>query len=225
MAYPNNPNPPAKVDIDFYNLAPIYFDIETEALPGEELEHDLPFFEAPKTYKDPEKIAAYVEKKRLDYVEKAALSPLTGRVLAIGVSSEKDGQGVFEGEEEYLLSEFWKYFRHNNEAQWVGHNTHNFDWPFLIKRSWKLGVSVASGIKDGRWYRPNLRDTMEMFCSGGGYGDRISLDRLARFFGVGSKGGQSGAHFAKTYHNDKPAAIAYLYNDLAMTQAVFERMI
>ena len=224
MAHPNNPNPPAKIDVDYYNLAPIYFDIETEALPEEELKHDLPFFEAPKTYKDPEKIAAYIEKKRLEYVEKAALSPLTGRVLAVGVASDKDGQGGFEGDEDYLLGEFWKYFRHNNEAQWIGHNTHNFDWPFLIKRSWKLGVPVPSGIRDGKWYKKNLRDTMEMFCSGGSYGDRISLDRLARYFGCGSKGGQSGAHFAETYHNDKPAAIAYLYNDLAMTQAVFERM-
>jgi hypothetical protein len=223
MPYPTNPNPPAKVDVDFYNLAPIYFDIETEALPGEELKHDLPPFEAPKTYKDPKKIAAYVEQKRVDYVEKAALSPLTGRVLAIGIASAKDGQGVFEGAEDYLLGEFWKYFRHNNEAQWVGHNTHSFDWPFLIKRSWKLGVPVPSGIKDGRWYRPNLRDTMELF-TGGSYGERISLDRLGRYFGVGSKNGQSGAHFAETYHNDKPAAIAYLYNDLALTQAVFERM-
>ena len=224
MAYPENPNPPAKVETDYYNLAPIFFDIETEALPDEELKHDLPFFEAPSTWKDPQKIAAHVEKKRLDYVEKAALSPLTGRVLAIGIASDKDGQGVFEGEEDYLLGEFWKYFRHNNEAQWVGHNTHSFDWPFLIKRSWRLGIGVPSGIKDGRWYRANLRDTMEMF-TGGSYGERISLDRLGRFLGVGDKGGQSGAHFAETYHNDKAAAIEYLYNDLALTQAVFERMI
>jgi len=224
MAYPENPNPPAKVETDYYNLAPIFFDIETEALPDEELKHDLPFFEAPSTWKDPQKIAAHVEKKRLDYVEKAALSPLTGRVLAIGIASDKDGQGVFEGAEDYLLAEFWKYFRHNNEAQWVGHNAHSFDWPFLIKRSWKLGIGVPSGIKDGRWYRKNLRDTMEMF-TGGSYGERISLDRLGRFLGVGDKGGQSGAHFAETYHNDKAAAIEYLYNDLALTQAVFERMI
>ncbi len=223
MAYPKNPNPPAKVETDYYNLAPIFFDIETEALPDKELEHDLPFFEAPSTWKDPQKIAAYVDKKRLEYVEKAALSPLTGRVLAIGVQSDKDGPGVFEGNEGNLLETFWQYFRHNNEAQWVGHNTHSFDWPFLIKRSWKLGITVPSGIKDGKWYRPNLRDTMEMF-TGGSYGERISLDRLGRFFGVGSKGGKSGAHFAETYHNDKPAAIEYLYNDLALTQAVFERM-
>ena len=223
MPYPSNPNPPAKVDVDFYNLAPIFFDIETEALSMKELQDDLPFFNAPSTYKDPEKIAAYVEKKRLEYVEKAALSPLTGRVLAIGIKSTKDGQGVFEGAEDYLLAEFWKYFRLNSEAQWVGHNTHSFDWPFLIKRSWKLGVPVPPGIKDGRWYRPNLRDTMEMF-TGGGYGERIGLDRLGRFLGVGSKDGQSGAHFAETYHSDKEAAIAYLYNDLDLTEAVFKKM-
>ena len=224
MAYPANPNPTATVDVDYYALAPIFFDIETEGLGMKELQDDLPWFEAPKTYKDPEKIAAYVEKKRQEYVEKAALSPVTGRVLAIGIKSVKDGQGGFEGAEDYLLAEVWKDFRLNSEAQWGGHNTHNFDWPFLIKRSWKLGISVPSGIKDGRWYRANLRDTMEMFC-GGSYGERISLDRLARFFGVGSKGGKSGAHFAETYHNDKKAAIEYLYNDLDMTQAVYERML
>ena len=58
MAYPANPNPTATVDVDYYALAPIFFDIETEGLGMKELQDDLPWFEAPKTYKDPEKIAA-----------------------------------------------------------------------------------------------------------------------------------------------------------------------
>lgn len=223
MSHPANPNPVAVVETDYYNLAPVFFDIETAPLPVEELAADMPFFEAPKTYKDPEKIAAYVEKKRGEYVEKAALSPLTGRVLCIGIKDAKGNRGVFEGPEEALLDEFWKYFRLNREAQWIGHNTHGFDWPFLIKRSWKLGVGVPSGIRDGRYYKKNLRDTMEMFC-GGAYGERISLDRLGRFLGVGDKGGASGAMFAELYETDKEAAMDYLYNDLDLTQAVFERM-
>ena len=222
MAAPKNPNPPAVVDVDYYNLKPIFFDIETEALSLKELQDDLPVFEAPATWKDPTKIAAHVEKKRQEYVEKAALSPLTGRVLAIGILTEGE-KGIFEGSEENILTEFWRYFRHNSEAQWVGHNTHSFDWPFLIKRSWKLNITAPSGIRDGRWFRKNLRDTMEMF-TGGGYGERISLDRLARFLGCGSKGGQSGKFFSELWHNDHKAALEYLYNDLEMTRGVFERM-
>ena len=223
MTHPANPNPVANIDTDFYNLAPVFFDIETAPLPVAELQADMPFFEAPKTYKDPEKIAAAVEKKREEYISKAALSPLTGRVLCIGLKDAEGQRGVFEGQEDNLLTEFWSYFRLNSEAQWVGHNTHSFDWPFLIKRSWRLGVGVPSGIRDGRFYRKNLRDTMEMFC-GGAYGERISLDRLGRFMGVGDKGGASGAAFAELYVSDKEAAMAYLNNDLDLTQAVFEKM-
>ena len=219
---PKNPNPPAAVDVDYYNTAPVFFDIETMPLDAEELAADMPYFEAPKTYKDPAKIEAYVEAKRQEYVEKAALSPLTGRVLAIGVKTDGE-RGVFDApDEKDTLTEFFKYFRHNNVARWIGHNSNSFDWPFLIKRSWKLGVTVPSGIKDGRWYRNNIIDTMELF-TGGAYGERISLDRLGKFFGVGGKNGE-GKHFAEMYFADKAKAIDYLYNDLDLTQAVWERM-
>ena len=222
MAKPKNPNPPDAVDVDYYNTAPVFFDIETMPLAKEELAADMPYFEAPKTYKDEAKIEAYIEKKRDEYITKAALSPLTGRVLAIGVKTDGE-RGVFDyNDEKHTLKEFWKYFRHNNVAIWVGHNSNNFDWPFLIKRSWKHNITIPTGIKDGRWYRKNIQDTQEIF-TGGAYGERIKLDTLAKYFGVGAKNGD-GAFFSELYFDNKAAAIDYLYNDLDITQAVWERM-
>ena len=222
MAKPKNPNPPDAIDVDYYNTAPVFFDIETMPLAKEELAADMPYFEAPNTWKDEAKIEAYIEKKRDEYITKAALSPLTGRVLAIGVKTDGE-RGVFDyGDEKHTLKEFWKYFRHNNVAIWVGHNSNTFDWPYLIKRSWKYNLTIPTGIKDGRWYRKNIQDTMELF-TGGAYGERISRDRLGKFFGVGGKNGE-GKHFAEMYFADKAKAIDYLYNDLDLTQAVWERM-
>ena len=222
MAKPKNPNPPDAIETDYYNTAPVFFDIETMPLAKEELAADMPYFEAPKTYKDEAKIEAYIEKKRDEYITKAALSPITGRVLAIGVKTEGD-RGVFDyNDEKHTLKEFWKYFRHNSATCWVGHNSNTFDWPYLIKRSWKFNLTIPTGIKDGRWYRSNIQDTMELF-TGGAYGERISLDRLGKFFGVGAKNGE-GKHFAEMYFADKAKAIDYLYNDLDLTEAVWERM-
>ena len=60
----------------------IVFDIETGGLPEEQIE--IPEFEAPSNYKTSEAIAKYTEKKKQDYIEKAAISCFTGEVLAIG---------------------------------------------------------------------------------------------------------------------------------------------
>ena len=219
---PKNPNPPDAVDVDYYNTAPVFFDIETMPLERAEILEFLPTIKAPGQYKKPESIAAYIEEAKEEKIKKAALSPLTGRVLAIGVKTAGE-RGVFDyNDEKHTLKEFWKYFRHNNVAIWVGHNSNGFDWPFLIKRSWKHNITIPTGIKDGRWYRKNIQDTQEIF-TGGAYGERIKLDTLAKYFGVGAKNGD-GAFFSELYFADKAKAIDYLYNDLDLTQAVWERM-
>ena len=115
MTRPKNPNPPEAVKVDYYNTAPTFFDIETMALGLEELKLDMPFFEAPKTYKKQESIDEYIEKKRAEYVAKAALSPLTGRVLAVGIKTEGERTLFDYNDEKHTLKEFWKYFRLNKK--------------------------------------------------------------------------------------------------------------
>lgn len=73
----------------------LIFDIETGPLPESELAALLPPFDPAEVkvgnIKDPEKIAAKVAEAeanhRRDFFEKAALDPLTGRVVAIGMMS------------------------------------------------------------------------------------------------------------------------------------------
>ena len=113
MTRPKNPNPPESVEVDYYNTAPTFFDIETMALGQEELLLDMPFFEAPKTYKKQESIDEYIQKNRAEYISKAALSPLTGRVLAIGIKTEGERTVCDYQDEKHTLKEFWKKFRRN----------------------------------------------------------------------------------------------------------------
>ena len=70
-----------------YNI----FDIETGPLPVAQLVDLMPEFEAPKNFKDPEKIEANLKQQEARWIEKAALSATTGQVLAIGVKQSHDG--------------------------------------------------------------------------------------------------------------------------------------
>ena len=85
----------------------IVFDIETGALPEAELEKSLPPFD-PSEVKtgnmtDPRKIAAKIAdaeaKHRRDYFERAALDPLTGRVLAVGLLYPATSEFVVLGDD------------------------------------------------------------------------------------------------------------------------------
>ena len=51
----------------------------------------------------------------------------------------------------------------------------------------------------------------------------VSLDKVAKFFGVGEKTG-NGAQFWELYNTDKEAALAYLTNDVKLTEAIYNNM-
>ncbi len=206
-----------------------YFDIETGPLPDEELTAMIPPFDPAEVktgnLKDPDKIAAKLQEAEVNHIanarDKAALSPLTGKVLAIGL--ETDGAATllaFEHEWE-TLNEFWLIYA-STHAMFVGFNINSFDLPFLIKRSWKLGVPVPGGVRNGRWWGDrfhDLRDEWQM-------GDRMargSLDAVCKFFGVEGKNG-NGKDFARLFELNRDAALEYLENDLRMTRRAHEGM-
>ena len=205
-----------------------YFDIETTSAPETDLQQFMPEFVANRTLKDPDKIAVDLASKRKDWLDGAALSPLTGRIVAIGYISEEDifkasFQAVGKSEKE-ILEEFWK-LKIESKATWVGFNIFNFDLPWLVLRSIKHGVRVPRmyllGDKWAKW--DEFFDVMNLW-SMGRREERISLDKLARFLGVGKKTG-SGKDFASLLESDPVKAIEYLENDLKLTKACFERFI
>jgi len=203
---------------------PIFFDIETGPLPDEILNEIEPVFEPPKTLKDPEKIRQAIAEKARGWRSKAALSPLTGQVLAIGLRKLGKTQFLL-GDEKKMLRKFWKIFLTTQPAEWVGHNCNSFDVPFLVRRSWFHSIKIPPKVMGFRG--PNYEkftDTMVAWgCGAYGPEGRISLDNFAKYLGVGEKNG-SGEHFAEMIQVNEKEALEYLENDLILTQKIFTKI-
>ena len=206
----------------------IYFDIETGPLPESELAALVPPFDPAEVktgnLKDPDKITAKLAEAeanhRRDFFERAALDPITGRVVAIGLL-DGDGFRILHDEDEAaVLREFWNVCRGEMGRihEMVGFNTHLFDLPFLVRRSWKHRVAVPRGIRRGRYWSEDMVDLRDAWQ----LGDRMargSLDAIAKHLGVGAKNGD-GKDFAKLWQSDRAKAVEYLRNDLELTSLV-----
>lgn len=172
-----------------------------------------------------------------DYIasvkDRAALSALTGRVLAIGYYSTQNqdfdidtvSANMPNDNEAKLIGYFWTLFEASDEhTKFIGHNIAGFDLPFLIQRSWLLGVEVPRGVIKGRFFADKFVDTMAVWaCGRQGSNGMEKLDTLAKAFGVGAKNG-SGAMFAELLEKDRTAALEYLKNDIALTYEVAKRL-
>ncbi len=172
-------------------------------------------------------------------VEGASLDASIGQVLAIGYRDARGNVGIDRCDqgphnERRLIETFWKTFvavvTHGNVM--IGHYIGGFDIPFLIRRSWILGIDVPGLARDGKWLSRSFVDTRELWLCGerGGPGGGSSLDAVAKAMGVGSKEGQecSGATFWRYWQSGNEdlqrAALTYLANDLSMNAAIAERM-
>lgn len=206
----------------------IVFDVETAPLPESELAALLPPFDPAEVrtgnLKDPEKIAAKLAESeanhRRDFFDKAALDPLTGRVLVIGLL-DQGGVRILDNENEAaVLREFWTACRGEQGRinQLVGFNTHLFDLPFLIRRSWRHRVPVPCGVRRGRYWGDEMVDLRDAWQLGDRQA-RGSLDAIAKHLGLGAKNG-NGASFAALWQTDRAKAVEYLKNDLELTAKI-----
>jgi len=200
---------------------PCIFDLETEALPiAEQLEKFEPEFEADTRLKDPAKIAESLNDKKLKWAETAALHAERSRCLVIGVSYD-GSPTILEDDEPKMIKVFWGNFE-SDSSLWIGHFIKGFDIPYLVRRSYILGVKVPAGLFDGKYLSRRFVDTMEVWGAGE-WGARISLDNLSRALGVGKKSG-SGKDFSSLWRSDRQAAKSYLLQDLALTEACAKKM-
>ena len=249
----------------------ITFDVETGALPWEQLVKLCPEFDPVAAVPDPgefdpsavkvgnlkdaAKIAAKVDEARklhddsrrwlhkrreaamnahvTQFQSKAALDATTGRVLAIGIlhaGSPVDAKAVevWSGNEAATLEVFWRLVRSSQDIgmSMVGHNIHGFDLPFLVRRSWLLGVEVPDGVHNGRYWDAIFVDTMRHWQLGGR--DMVGLDPLCKACGhEGKADGMTGADFDKLFHGtgeERQKAIAYLQQDVVATRRLADTM-
>ena len=176
--------------------------------------------------KDPEKIAAKLAEAeanhRRDFFERAALDPLTGRVVAIGLLHLAGGRFEIIGhdDEAQTLREFWSACRGEmgRVHQMVGFNVYQFDLPFLFRRSWKHRVEVPFGIRRGRYWGDEMVDLRDYWQLGDRQA-RGSLDSISKHLGLGAKNGD-GKAFAELWRTDREEAVAYLQNDVELTARV-----
>lgn len=167
------------------------------------------------------------------FLDRAALNPATGCVLAIGVRSIDSPKsfilGAGDEPEEKILADWWAFAIKIRAAKrmLIGHNILQFDLPFLIRRSWILGVEVPSFVRQGRYFSDCWIDTREVWLCGQRQNEcSSSLGDVARSLGAGSKNGE-GKEFGRLWRGtseERQQAIAYLTNDLQMTAAVAQRM-
>ena len=214
----------------------IFFDIETQSLTAEELLPRQPQFEARSNIKDPAKIEADIKAKKEAWVNKAALDPYTGRVIAIGWCVD-DGDIICEhyngskesGHEFNILTDFWSKYQENPNHYFCGFNILNFDIPFLVRRSYCLGVRVPKDVNgvfsfaqtNSRRMNSRFLDLMD-FWRLGNFQDRISLSNFAVHCGFKPKE-RSGKDFAELLSRDLKAATEYLKYDVTLLRDIYNR--
>jgi hypothetical protein len=169
--------------------------------------------------------------------EQAALHAVTGEVLcivyfdaekraatvdAVDVQSNTDN-GIKSGEQA-VLAHFWQqYSRHRkSDRKLVGLNIFDFDLPFLIRRSWIVGVDVPETVNPDAsrygWDRTvfiDLRQRWLLGQQGGANGTKSNFDHLGAAFGTGGKlDGMSGKDFAELWLSDRAKAKEYLIGEV-----------
>lgn len=171
-----------------------------------------------------------------EFKGKAALSALTGQVLAVGfwcdkwdpslsclfVNDTTSEQDVIT----YTLATIDAIASQGGKV--IGHNIIGFDLLFLLHRGLKHGIKPpVSIVGQMKQYAPTALIDLQREWQFGVRSEKYAkLDTLAAYFGVTRKNG-NGANFYKLFHGDFEAhlqALQYLENDIRMTIEVARKM-
>ncbi len=183
----------------------------------------------PSRLKDPNKIA----EAKADYIEKAAISPLTGELVVIGLIGEEGAVSYIEGTEKEIIERFWELVTPADQANtkfvfWSGSGASSvcFDMDFIVTRSRILGIKVPECVRHGRFYGSRFVDLASEFLL---YqtGEYLSLSHAGMVFGLFDgkhdcrqklpEDEVTGANFAFHYdqkEEGRAKALSYLRNDL-----------
>ena len=200
----------------------LYFDIETIPNQSEsalkqiqaEIEKEKEKIAAPGNYKDPEKIAEFLNLKRCELDRQAdanwrktALDGGSGHIAAI-CWAINDGEVIGHRlswpvvNEREVIVEFFDsvtnaigrsggdFGRVRSSPRVVGHNVAGFDLTFVWKRCVVLGIRPPDWMPiNPKPWADNVYDTMLQWSGAGRY---ISMDKLCALMGIPGKGSELG---------------------------------
>lgn len=210
----------------------IYLDIETiPAQTPDVITHVRESIKAPSNYKDPDKIAAYIDESATEALLKTSFDGAYGHIVCVSVAIDNQepvsfSSGTVEGEA-FLLDDLFLWLSENTgegytSKTFIGHNIIGFDLPFLRKRSMILDIRPPAFIPfHGKPWELNPFDTMTQWDAKNFCG----LDKLLKAFNIGSKGDVDGSMVYEMWKDGKHDEIAaYCRSDVENTRKLYKRM-
>jgi DNA polymerase elongation subunit (family B) len=207
------------------------FDIETSAT-----KNALSYFSRSEVklgnLRDPNKIEAKLAEAEDEFLDKAALSPITGKVLAVGLTDGAVFEVLTYESEKRLISETLDRIGDQlmKQKPVVGWNIIKFDFPFIFKRAMMLGVPWPQHIWDLKKGYPHSQiiDLMT-FWNMGNRMEMTKMDTVNRFLcGFGKPSGVTGADFARLFNGtpeEREKAIDYALNDVKILDSLARKML
>jgi len=217
------------------------FDIETIALPEDQIRSIIPSFNPDKVAlgnrSKPETVAAHIEECRAnhgnDIVEKAALSPIYGQIAIAGFYDATSGEtrqfSLADNTEKLVIAEaLSEIVSAVNTHVVAGWNVKAFDMAFLVKRAWILEVEVPRAVFDScnpryPWSR-GIVDMMEVFQCGNYKDSFTSANQAARILGLDPVTMSDGSKFGELWATDNQKALSYNADDLRLEREIADRI-
>lgn len=199
-----------------------------------------PEFKSHSNCKTDEAKAKSIAEKTADFYDDAALSPLYGCILVIGLMDEQGNYTTLEGDEKDVLEMFWSTYEKTPDKWcfWSGSgNSQAFDIDFILTRSRILGVKYPYTIRNGRHYSSRIMDLAAEFLLHNSQ-SYLSLSNAAAVMGLYRQDASlvrksateevTGKDFARFYRGtpeEKAKAMLYLERDLILTQRLAKRIL
>lgn len=213
---------------------------------AKDAQKEISQLKAPSNYKDETKVAAYIDEKSNEILNgldetwrKTSFDGGYGHICVIGFTIDDSNPIALykEGDDHVaneisIIKSFYEILRdaYNPSARVptvIGHNLIGFDLKFLFQRSVVLGIKPPAFIKfDAKPWDDCAFDTMTKWA---GFGNRVSLNKLANILEVGEKG-VDGEDFdgSMVWDAVKSGDIAkvaeYCKQDVSLTRRIYQRL-
>lgn len=207
----------------------IYWDLETEALPLEQIQKLMPEFEAAGNIKDADKIAASIAAKKADWIDKCALKAITGKIVAFTICENDSEPVMHTGNERELIQRAMDSLKRiiSLNGQAYAWNGSGFDLPFLCQRGAVLGIQAFKELTQQRGARFNFNDCLidpKMVWSNYSPDHTgTSLKSVAIALDLGEKTG-NGKNFAALLKTNPDEAKRYALADVTLLRSIVNRM-
>ena len=201
----------------------MFLDIETTADDKAIAILDDP--KAPGNIKDPEKIALAIAERKQQIIDIAPLDSDLAKIACIGYAVGMDGEIVTNVvtkklTEKKVLENFWMQYAICGGRS-VGYNHMSFDLPFIMKRSFALGVR-PSIIPNLAKYRSDPTTDLFMLLCNWSYQSGHKFKWVCRRYGIEIL--EEGVDGSNVKDMSEEELRKYSYSDIHATRELYKKM-